>query len=407
MTKKHAQKIYTALGLMSGTSLDGIDAALLETDGYTYIRPIGFYTAPYDHELRAKLRACLGEENRHKPEVLATERTMTIAHINAVHALLKKAGYTAGQIDLIGFHGQTIFHDASAGKTIQIGDGALLASETGINTVNDLRSADVENGGQGAPLLPLYHAARAQADQVGSPLAILNIGGVANVTYIAGPHRHPGEDRNFSETIKIPAFAGTTPILAFDTGPGCALIDDFMQARTSRPYDEDGLTARRGQARQDILDKELSLPYFSAPPPKSLDRESFKKPDALRGAGLFHILPDLSTEDGAATLTEFTIQSIIKAQEHLPDTPEKWLVTGGGRHNAYIMERLQTSLGTIVAPVEDVGWNGDAVEAEGFAYLAVRSHLGEPLSLPTTTGVRQPQTGGIFYKAAGQQKHAI
>jgi anhydro-N-acetylmuramic acid kinase len=266
-------------------------------------------------------------------------------------------------VDLIVFHGQTILHRPERRWTWQIGDGALLARLTGTDVVNDFRSADVKAGGQGAPLVPLYHAALARNSPLARPLAIVNIGGVGNVTYIDGD-----------------------TVLAFDTGPGNAPIDDWMHRHAGVAVDKDGDSARTGRIDNAALDKMLAHPFFARKPPKSLDRLDFGM-DAVEA-----LLP----QDGAATLTAFTAASIAKAREHFPESPATWIVCGGGRHNKTLMEMLQARINAQVLKAEGARWDVDALEAEAFAYLAVRSRLGLPLSLPTTTGVAQPITGGKF-----------
>jgi anhydro-N-acetylmuramic acid kinase len=350
-------KIHRAIGLMSGTSLDGVDAALIETDGYGYVEPLGFVSLPYDEGLRNKIRGCLGVKDRNDIRVREAAQLLTMRHIEAVRKLHAKA-------DVIGFHGQTIHHDPANRITVQIGDADMLARETGMDVVSDFRSADVKAGGQGAPLLPMYHRARVLAAKLPQPVAVLNLGGVGNITYVDGT--------DISEKS----------ILAFDTGPGNALIDDFILNMTGEHYDEDGVIAAAGEVNEEILNKLLSHEYFKEKPPKSLDRNAF----------------DAGGAD-ATTLTAFTVQSVRRALMWLPEAPREWLVTGGGRHNKYMMAELRKALGAPVKNVEEYGWNGDAMEAEGFAYLAVRSLLKEPLSLPTTTGVPQPLTGGTLTKA--------
>ncbi|QCO15836.1 anhydro-N-acetylmuramic acid kinase [Azospirillum brasilense] len=352
--------MQTVVGLMSGTSMDGIDAALVRTDGERRVEPLAFVTIPYEDGFRADLRSCLGG----KGPVEAVERALTDAHADAVRRLLAEAGTEAAAVDLIGFHGQTIFHDPAQRRTWQIGDGARLARATGIAVVNDFRTADVAAGGQGAPLVPLFH--RALADALPRPLAVLNIGGVANVTWI-------GE--------------GADDVIACDTGPGNALVDDWVLSGQGARYDSGGALAGRGVVDKGALAALLAHPYFDQPAPKSLDRDAFD-PAPVRG---------LSVEDGAATLTAFTAASVARIVPHLPEAPRRWLVCGGGRHNATLMGMLADRLGVPVDPVEAVGWNGDALEAEAFAYLAVRSRQGLPLSLPSTTGVPQPMSGGRFH----------
>ena len=348
-----------ALGLMSGTSLDGIDAALVETDGEAVTRRGPALTLPYSPERRATLRGLLGG----KGDVAAAERDLTLAHAEAVTALLAASGLAPDRIDVIGFHGHTILHRPDERRTWQIGDGALLAAATGIRVVNDFRSADVAAGGQGAPLVPVYH--RALAAGLGAPLAILNLGGVGNVTWIGADDM----------------------VLAFDTGPGNALIDDWALAHTGRPVDEDGKLARSGRVHTDRIAGFLRHPYFERPPPKSLDRDDF----AGFAAGL---VADLSAADGAATLAAFTAAAVSAAAAHFPKPAGRWLVCGGGRRNPVVMMALTTHLGLAVEPVEAVGWDGDALEAEAFGFLAVRTLRGLPLTFPGTTGVPAPLTGG-------------
>lgn len=352
-------KIYTAIGTMSGTSLDGIDVALIRTDGQAYVERLGFHTEEYDPAVRDALRACLGRNVDPDGRVAMAERDMTLAHAKAIKALLKKANMKPANIDLIGFHGQTILHEPAKRFTWQIGDGALLAKKTGIKVINDFRTADVLAGGQGAPFLPLYH--QALVDKLQKPVAILNLGGVANVTYI--------DDNGLS---------------AFDTGPASALIDDWVAANKRGKYDKDGLFAFNGKVDQAVLNTYLSDQYFDAPPPKSLDRNHWTTQP----------VQSMTLEDGAATLTAFTVQSIAKALKYLQPAPLAWYVTGGGRLNKTMMDWLQAALGVPVETVDLRGFNGDAMEAEGFAYLGVRAEENLPLSLPTTTGVPQPTTGG-------------
>jgi anhydro-N-acetylmuramic acid kinase len=347
----------TAIGLMSGTSLDGVDAALLHTDGVRVKRSDFTLTLPYSEEFRARLRASLGQEGP-LPEI---ERELTLIHAQAVRELIDKAGGIF--VDLIGFHGQTIFHRPREGKTRQIGDGPLLHQLTGIPVVYNFRSADVAAGGEGAPLVPIYHAALAH--DLAKPLAVLNIGGVANVTWIG----RNGE------------------LLAFDTGPGNAPIDDWTLRHTGDPLDRDGKLAMAGNINEASVTAFLAHPYFATSPPKSLDREDFTRRIAA-------LVEDLSPPDGAATLTAFTAASIAAAARHFPQSPKRWLVCGGGRHNPVLMEILRTRLAEPVEPVENVGWNGDSLEAEAFALLAVRSLYRMPLTFPGTTGIKSPLTGG-------------
>jgi anhydro-N-acetylmuramic acid kinase len=346
---------------MSGTSLDGVDAAFIETDGVDFVRPHGFFHVPYEPGEKAKIRSCLGRAERNAD----VEAMITTRHVEAVKALCAQEKMEPGDIEVIGFHGQTVYHNPGKKITVQIGDATGMARDLGVQVVADFRSADVQAGGQGAPLLPLYHRARVKVDNLQLPVAVLNIGGVANVTWIS-------DDK----------------ILAFDTGPGNALIDDWVKDHGGGDYDKDGMLASAGKIDKELLEKLLADKYFTAQPPKSLDRDHWD----------VEVVKKLSTPDGAATLAAFTVEAVKRAVEFFPDRPRQWLVAGGGRHNKFLMEYLGITLASPVKPVEILGWNGDALEAEGFAYLAVRSLIGEPLSLPETTGVPGPLTGGVLFK---------
>lgn len=361
-----------AVGLMSGTSLDGIDAALIRTDGEKVQEFGPWLTIPYEAALGMSLRRLIdagrgGDETQ--LDVVRVEAALTDAHAAAVDALLVQAGLGAAQIRVVGFHGHTLWHDPAHGATRQIGDGARLAKRLGIDVVNDFRSADMAAGGQGAPLAPLYHAALAHhaADALELPIAVLNLGGVANITWI-GPEQS---------------------LLAFDTGPASALIDDLMLRRCGEPFDRDGECAAVGRVDDAALAALLDDDYFSAPPPKSLDRNAF---DAAP-------IDALSTEDGAATLVAFSAQTVALGLALCPKKARRILVTGGGRHNPSLMAAIRQRSEITLAPVEAVGWRGDALEAEAFAFLAVRALHGAVLSVPETTGVRRAVSGGVLHRA--------
>ncbi|MFM9844713.1 MAG: anhydro-N-acetylmuramic acid kinase [Dongiaceae bacterium] len=360
-----------ALGMMSGTSCDGIDAALVETDGETEIIIGAALAEPYGPEFRARLMSVMGL----KGPVAEVEKELTERHAAVAKRLLSDNGLEPKDVALIGFHGQTLLHQPDLGRTKQIGDGALLAKLTGIDVVNDFRSNDMAHGGQGAPFVPLFHAALAASMK--RPVAVLNIGGVANVTWV-------GEG-----AVKGTAgAAGNAPVLAFDTGPGNALMDDWALKHTGQAVDKDGALAAKGKVDDAALAKLMSHPYFARKAPKSLDRNDF---DASPVASL-------SPEDGAATLAAFTVASIVKAAELFPAPARRWIVAGGGRRNPVVMAGLAGKLGVPVAPAERAGWNGDMLEAQAFGYLAVRSVRGLPLSVPGTTGVKEPVTGGKLHK---------
>jgi anhydro-N-acetylmuramic acid kinase len=346
------------IGLMSGTSLDGVDAALIETDGERLLAAGPSLTLPYDAALRADLRRILDLAPGLAPDdpLLAdAEARLTEVHVRAVRALDRPA-------ELIGFHGQTILHQPHLGRTWQIGDAALLARRTGIAVAYDFRTADVAAGGEGAPLAPVFHAALAGGLE--RPLAVLNIGGVANVTFI-------GAD-------------GT--LVAFDTGPGNGPLDDWAARHTGEGFDRDGALATAGQVDRGVLGRLLAQPYFARPAPKSLDRLDFAR--ALAASGL----DALSPADGAATLVAFTAGAVAAAP--LPARPRRWLVCGGGRRNPAIMAALARALDAPVEPVERVGWDGDMLEAQCFGFLAARTLAGLPISFPGTTGVPRSLPGG-------------
>jgi anhydro-N-acetylmuramic acid kinase len=351
------------IGLMSGTSLDGVDAAWLETDGETVTAFGPTLTIPYDAALRRDLRAILeiapGLTQR-DARLASAEARLTEYHIQAVKALERPA-------DLIGFHGQTILHQPDRRRTWQVGDAARLARETGLPVAYDFRSADVAAGGEGAPLAPALHAALAH--DLDRPLAVLNIGGVANVTWIGESGSGPG-----------------AALIAFDTGPGNGPLDDWVTRHTGQEFDRDGLLARSGTVDTAVLGRLMAHAYFARPAPKSLDRLDFSRTIAASG------LDALAVAEGAATLVAFTAASIAAAA--FPAQPRRWLVTGGGRHNPSIMHALRAELGVPVEPVETVGWNGDALEAQCFGFLAARVVRGLPLSFPGTTGVPAPTKGG-------------
>jgi len=366
------------IGLMSGTSLDGVDAAWLETDGER-IGALGpRLTIPYDARLRSDLRRLLD----HAPTLTADDRRVKSAAMRVTEYHARAVAAVGRPADLIGFHGQTILHQparrhadrrqfdrgqaesgqAHRGRTWQIGDAAWLAWRTGVRVAWDFRSADVAAGGEGAPLAPVFHAALAGA--LLRPLAVLNIGGVANVTWIA---------------------AGGA-LLACDTGPGNGPLDDWVARHTEAAFDADGALARSGAVDRAVLGRLLGHPYFARPAPKSLDRLDFAK--ALAASGI----AALSPADGAATLVAFTAAAV--AATTLPAPPLRWLVGGGGRHNPAIMTALREVLAAPVDPVEAVGWDGDALEAQCFGFLAARVAAGLPLSFPSTTGVSRPLPGG-------------
>lgn len=362
-----------SVGLMTGTVLDGnIDVALLKTDGET-VETFGAYTlAPYSQQIRDTLEETLAQGRKWNfdgpdPAIFATaEEMLTRAQSAAVRQLVESTGLTMADIGIIGFHGQSVLHRAPQpgriGATRQLGNGALMHDLLGVKVAYDFRSADVRAGGQGAPLAAIYHQALLRDLGAHGDVAVLNLGGVANVTY----------------------WDGADTLIAFDTGPANAPLNDFMKERGLGNMDRDGALARTGTVDEERLAKLLTQPYLSAPPPKSLDRFDFTSAMA----------EGLDPATGAATLTAFTAAAVGKGLDQLPTRPTKLIVCGGGRHNPLLMEMLHTRAGVEAVPAEAVGWRGDAIEAECFAFLAVRVLRGLPISFPTTTGTPYPMTGG-------------
>ncbi|MEK9673040.1 MAG: anhydro-N-acetylmuramic acid kinase [Rhodospirillaceae bacterium] len=367
-----------AVGLMSGTSLDGVDAAIIETDGAAVTWRGPALTEPYDDAFRESMRNLLGHDPLIRPPPRYVIERFNAYHADAVRRVLADAGKAPSDVRAIGYHGQTVMHRPDLGVTRQIGDAAMLADATGIDVVCDMRLNDMAQGGEGAPLAPAYHWALAAGLE--KPVAVLNLGGVGNVTWIG-----PDNDRDGGGND-----GGTEgALLAFDTGPGNALLNDWTAAKIGEPYDRDGKLAAEGVVDDRILKVLLSYPYFNLAPPKSLDRNDFKTAP----------LVGMAPAAGAATLAAFTVHSVAMGARFFPASAKRWLVTGGGRKNPVIMAGLQKILGAPVDPVEAVGWDGDALEAQAFAFLAVRSILGLPLSYPGTTGVRRPATGGRLLRA--------
>jgi anhydro-N-acetylmuramic acid kinase len=362
-------KIFTSLGLMSGTSLDGIDVALIRSDGETVVERGPSATYVYDQKQQGILRQALAdaleitERGQRLGHLFETEELLTKWHASAVQQFLDKNSLTYSNIDVIGFHGQTVIHKPEQHLTVQLGDGQSLVNATKIQVVYDMRAADVAAGGQGAPLVPAYHRALAQE----TPVAFVNVGGVGNVTHIA-PDGH---------------------LNAFDTGPGNALINDWMKKHGGMDFDDSGKTAARGKISVPHLKAALASEYFAKRPPKSLDRNSFAHLD----------FSGLNLDDGAATLTAFTAHSIARAAHWFHEQPLAWVICGGGRHNETLMQMLREILPNVHS-AEERGLNGDSMEAEAWAYLAVRSLRGLPITFPGTTGVKHEMTGGVLAKPA-------
>ncbi len=348
--KAHEKRLFNVIGLMSGTSMDGIDVAVVRTDGRSVVKTGAFETVEYSVGFRKKLRAALG-----KCRAPVLEKELTQLHAMAVKQFLKKYNYRASDMDCIGFHGHTLHHEPTRGVTAQMGDGTLLHDLTGIPVVYDFRSDDVKAGGQGAPLVPVYH--QAIASRMKKPVVFLNVGGVANMTYV-----------------------GERVLLACDTGPGNALIDDWVQQHRKGMFDKGGFIASKGHVDAAWVSQFLQHPYFKKCLPKSLDRNAFER----------HIPRHLNVQDGTATLTQMTVEAIDLALKQCPEKPRQMIVCGGGRKNVDMLKRLHKVTGIKPMVIDKLKLNGDAIEAQAFAYLAVREVLGLPISFKETTGRVMP-----------------
>jgi anhydro-N-acetylmuramic acid kinase len=379
--KDHEKKRWSAIGLMSGTSMDGIDIAMLVTNGKTKVERGPGASWPYEAAFRQKLANALEtakaiDKRTDRPGDLASlEREIALRHAEAVMRFLADNHLRLSDIDVIGFHGQTVLHRPKQGVTVQLGDAQVLADETGLPVVHDLRAADMEAGGQGAPLVPVYH--RALANNLPVPLqglwpvAFVNIGGIANISWISGEGG----------------------MIAFDTGPGNALIDQWVAMKGGIPFDQGGAIASEGRIVDSLVESYLAESYLHKPAPKSLDRNDFRPPDENAA----------TLEDGAMTLAHVTAASIVKAFDHLPQAPKVVIICGGGRKNKAIMGELAGLLAALqpdpdsaiqLLSAEEAGFDGDTMEAEAWAYLAVRSLRGLKITWPGTTGIAKSATGG-------------
>jgi anhydro-N-acetylmuramic acid kinase len=379
MTGAAASAPVRAIGLMTGTALDGrIDAALLETDGESITGFGAWRLHPYEDTLRRRLAEAVDAAREWRwrgapPACLGpVEAAYTRACAGAVSALLTQAALRASEVTVVGLHGQTLLHRAPAegrtGASLQLGDGALLARLTGIDVVASLRQNDLAAGGHGAPLAPVYHAALMRHSAVPLPAAVLNLGGVANITWWDGER-----------------------LCAFDTGPANGPLNDWVAARGLGAMDDGGALAAGGSVDEGRLERMLAAPWFDRPWPKSLDRFDFEA-DAV---------DELSAADGAATLTAFAGAAVARGLQQLPAMPRQLVLCGGGRHNPTLVHEIADRTGEPVVSADSLGWRGDAIEAELFAFLAVRHLRGLPISFPDTTGVPMPMTGGVQHPAAG------
>ena len=366
-----------AIGLMSGTSMDGIDLAVLVTDGEDAVQRGPSLFVPYEASFRKRIEVSLEEakaitqRDQRPGDLAALEREITMRHARAVSEFRNKLSGQWARPDLVGFHGQTVLHRPDQALTVQLGDGGLLARETGLAVVHDMRANDMRHGGQGAPLVPAYHAAVAHSLPAiyadGFPVAFVNIGGISNVTWVPK----------------------TGAPVAFDSGPGNALIDQWVSREGGLPFDENGMIASEGGVIRAVVERYLESPFFAKAAPKSLDRNDFTL-EHVAGAEL---------ADGARTLAAVSAEAILLSARQMPEPPKLWIVCGGGRKNPHIVADLRSgaeAAGAAVILAEDAALDGDAMEAEAWAYLAVRASLGMPLTFPTTTGCTAAVSGGVL-----------
>lgn len=354
---------WSIVGTISGTSADGIDLAEIETDGLTVSRFGPSETVSYRAETRRNVLEAAGLKGENRENWPQVAQDVTADHVEAIRAFLARHDLAP---DAVVFHGQTVWHDPKAGETVQLGDPQALADGLNLPVIGDVRLADMEAGGEGAPLVPVYHRALAKT-LVGAerePLCFLNIGGVSNLTFISGDH-----------------------LLAFDIGPGNALLDDWVRRHGAGDYDAGGAVSAKGRADELKLTEALSHPFLSEPGPKSLDRYSF--------SGGF--VDGMSLEDGAATLLAFTAEAIARAEALLPGRPRLWLVCGGGRRNPVLMQFLRDRLSGEVVSADEFRIDGDALEAQAMAFLGARLKAGLPTTFPETTGTARPVSGGKVY----------
>ena len=374
-------KIYTAMGLMSGTSSDGIDVSIIESDGNEEYSSILDRYFEYDSELIRKLLKIrskisnINALNTHIDEIKALEREITLLHVKAVNETLK---ISKSPVDLIGFHGQTIFHEPKKKITKQLGDGKLLSQLTKKKVVYNFRQNDLENGGQGAPLTPIFHNVLAnkinKKFNLKFPINILNIGGIANIT----------------TTTDWKDLWHKNKIYAYDIGPGNCLIDDWIRKNSKKNFDHEGLIARSGKIDELILNQAIENFTENSSYEKSLDIKDFD----------IFFLKGLSLENGAATITDFTAKLIAEGMEYINQKKHselnRWLVCGGGRKNEFLLEKIKNNFKKklFLEPIDKYGIDGDFIESQAFAFLAIRSLEGMPISFPSTTRCKDSTIGG-------------
>ena len=368
-------KIFTALGLMSGTSADGVDIAILKTDGKARIKLGVSDYYPFSKSFSTKIKGIFKKKVnikklRKQKRIIELENEFTHLNLIAINKFLKKNQINKKKIDVIGFHGQTISHNPSNGYSWQIGNFQELANLLNIKVVGNFRENDIKNGGQGAPLTPIFHYYLTK--KIKKKICFINLGGISNVTYFN--HRSNTSLDN---------------ILAFDSGPCCSLIDDWISKNSKKKFDNFGLLARKGNVQKEIVLNYLKKSYFSKSPPKSLDRSFFT---------LSLLRKKIKIEDGAATLNNLIAESLLKAFDYFPDDPELCILSGGGRLNKFLVELIRNKIQQSQILLSDkYNWSGDAIEAYAFGYLSVRKLLNLPITFPKTTGVKKPLAGGQIF----------
>ena len=366
------KKLITAIGLMSGTSSDGIDASIIKSDGEDMLNLIGDYFFPYEEKTRFKIRNLKEKIDKtsdlevHKAEIIALEKEITLLHLKVINLIIKKLKIEKSEIDLIGLHGHTIFHNFHSKETKQLGDGKILSKLLRMNVIYDFRKNDLKNGGQGAPLVPIFHKLLQKKLQLKTPVVFVNIGGISNLTYL---------DMN-------------NEIISFDSGPGNFLIDKLMQLKSNNKiqFDKNGKIALKGKVVKNILNNYLDNPYYKSLPPKSLDVNNFN----------LSPIKDIGTENAITTLSELTALTIVNSLNFFSHKPQKIILCGGGRKNRYIHERINQISNIPTLNIDKYNINGDFIESQAFAYLAIRSLFNKPISFPKTTGVLKPTIGGKF-----------
>ena len=364
-------KYLYSLGLMSGTSVDGVDASIIKSDGEQFLEIIDDIYVKYDDHFKVKLKkiidSCYSKDefNNLSNSIKDIEKEITLFHDQACKLIIKKNRNI--KIDIIGFHGQTILHKPQEGYSIQIGDSQLLSKLTNTTVVSNFRENDILNGGQGAPLSPLYHHLILSKIKSNLPSAVVNIGGISNITYVENENK----------------------IKSFDTGPGNYLIDKWVKMNSKMEFDDKGQLAKSGKSNEIILEKFLSNQYYKKKLPKSLDVKDFNLNDLSKS----------SLEDGCATLSMLTVKSICMAINSFSITPNKILFSGGGRKNDFIITNIKKIIKESIHLIDEFNFDGDFIESQAFAYLAIRSYLKKFITFPTTTGAKKPSLGGTIFKS--------